>query len=68
MWEAVLEVAGKACLPDLKENLRLDKWSYGEIKNLPELSAREQMKVEVRRCALVGWARNIGDDQWSLEM
>jgi hypothetical protein len=42
--------------------------TYEDVRNLPELSAREQMKAEVRRKALVGWSRNIGDDQWSLEI
>jgi tRNA-specific adenosine deaminase 1 len=66
MWEAVLEVAEKTHLVGLNKDLRAERRTYEYVKKLPESSAREQMKTEVRSKALVGWARNIGDDQWSL--
>jgi tRNA-specific adenosine deaminase 1 len=67
MWESVLDVVLKAQLVNLESSPCADGQTYEQVKNQPRLLAKGQMKAEVREKALVGWSRNIGDDQWLLE-
>jgi tRNA-specific adenosine deaminase 1 len=64
MWTDVLKIAntteGFHRLAD-----GLSRKPYGEAKN--EQVHRDRVKDDVRRLALTGWKKNIGDEDWMLE-
>lgn len=42
--------------------------NYGDVKRASLLSAREFVKVDVKRLALQGWTRNENDRDWALNI
>lgn len=62
MWESV-----KNILPEGQRKRYITKSSYAELKTEKDLTARENVKSDVRGLALKGWKRNFGDEDWYLE-
>lgn len=66
MWGTVLDVATMAALPILVEVLNAP--SYGEVKKQTMLAIRKDVKEAVRKFVLSGWAENVGDESFSLDV
>jgi tRNA-specific adenosine deaminase 1 len=66
VWKSVLDVALMAGVPALGEALRR-KRTYGEMKGCELLEGRDKVKQDVKEMALKGWAKNEGDEDWTLE-
>ncbi|KAK5122234.1 hypothetical protein LTR85_004144 [Meristemomyces frigidus] len=62
MWEAACAVAEGFSMPAGLSTFG----SYEELKNSKMLAHREKVKLDVRRSALKGWKKNVGDEEWSL--
>ncbi|KAF2875470.1 adenosine deaminase/editase [Massariosphaeria phaeospora] len=65
LWKSVLEIVGLVGMPALVDAVR--KANYGEVKGEALLDARKLVKEDMRREALKGWVRNIGDDGFGIE-
>ena len=71
--EAVADVAQAVQDPTENSNMAhlarsTKKRSYAELKGSELLEGRERVKRDVREMALEGWKRNLGDDDWSLDV
>ncbi|KAL1840835.1 hypothetical protein VTJ49DRAFT_7678 [Mycothermus thermophilus] len=66
MWSAAAEVAALLGPGHAEIAGVLAKTTYGEVKKSDLLEGRRRVKEEVRREALKGWVRNIGDEGFSL--
>ncbi|KAL2117880.1 hypothetical protein VTJ04DRAFT_7540 [Mycothermus thermophilus] len=65
LWTAAKEVA--ALMPGCEDIVAaLAAKTYGEVKECAMLQGRRRVKEDVRREALKGWARNLGDEGFSL--
>lgn len=65
LWKSVLEIALLIGAPALTSTLR--KRTYLQMKDSDVLKGREGVKRDARDLALMGWTRNHGDEQWSLQ-
>lgn len=66
MWALSLEIAGMLGVGMLHARDALMAANYGEVKKSGLLAARRRVKQDVQAGALRGWARNEGDDSFSL--
>lgn len=65
LWRAVVDVVEELGWPAGGCGLR--NGSYGDMKESESLEGRRKVKDDVRRLALKGWKRNLGDEEWELE-
>ncbi|KAH6648725.1 adenosine deaminase/editase [Truncatella angustata] len=68
MWALSLEIAGVLGISMVLAQKALASQSYKDVKGSKLFEARRQVKQDVRSHALKGWARNEGDDNFSLEL
>ena len=68
MWEAAVDiVVGGGELRYERAAEALQKGTYGDVKGDALFVGREVVKQDVRRVALNGWKKNVGDDEWRLD-
>jgi tRNA-specific adenosine deaminase 1 len=66
LWSLSLEIAGLLGHGMMQAKQALMSKTYGEVKRSNLLQARRRVKEHVRAGALRGWAKNHGDDGFSL--
>jgi tRNA-specific adenosine deaminase 1 len=65
MWGAILDVATLATIPALVDVLNRPR--YADVKSEAMLAPRRNIKEAVRKSILNGWAKNEGDEWFSLD-
>lgn len=64
MWESTRDIGIEVGMGEIAGDA--NRRTYGEMKGESRLEGREKVKSDARTLALLGWRRNVGDEQWTL--
>ena len=66
LWRSVIEALTCSGLPEIA--VTLSRITYGELKDNTRLSYRKKVKSDVQLNVLRGWAKNVKDDDFRIEL